>query len=253
MLSPARTGHAADRTPARGAARLLRGWAAAVVATVLAAGSHTLANLVETGVSQAPHHAGPAPVLWILTLALAGPVCTALAGRRLSWWRLAAGVATSQLLFHWLYSAAAPAAAPTLTESGLHSGHGAQAVSTVGLAATAKATADAGPGAGAGEVPGAEAALHSDSPAMMAAHLLAAVVTVLALRRGEVLAARVAELAVGLILRSPGARLARWVPAVPVRRASAARLTVVHRPDDVLLPSLRLRGPPAGAQLALAA
>ncbi|NUL47556.1 hypothetical protein F7P69_20475 [Cellulosimicrobium funkei] len=252
-LSPASAGHAPGHVPVRGAARLLRGWAAALVATVLAAGSHTVANLVESGASHAAHDAGPAPILWILTLALAGPVCTALAGRRLSWWRLSAGVAASQALFHWLYSAtasAAPAAAPVLT--GSHGGHGQHGGHPEGLAAITTATATATV-PGTGEVPGAGAALHADSPAMVAAHLLAAVVTVLALRRGEVLAAHVAELAVGLILRSPGARLARWVPAVPVRRVSAARLNLVHRPEDVLCPSLRLRGPPEGSLLALAA
>ena len=261
-LSPGPAAHAPVHDPAqdpvRGAARLLRGWAASLVATVLAAGSHTVANLhagtdlIESGTSHAAHDAGPAPILWILTLALAGPVCTALAGRRLSWWRLSAGVAASQLLFHWLYSAtatAAPAATPVLT--GAHGGHGQHGGHPGGLAALATAATTTGPGAG--EASGIGAALHADSPAMVAAHLLAAVVTVLALRRGEVLAARVAELAVGLILRAPGARLARWVPAVPVRRVSAAHQTVARRPEDVLCPSLRLRGPPECTRLVLAA
>lgn len=238
--------------PTRGASRLLRGWAAAFVATVLAAGSHTVANLVDSGASHAAHGAGPAPILWILTLALAGPVCTALAGRKLSWWRLSAGVAASQLLFHWMYSAtAAPAAAPTLTD--LHGGHGGPGSHADHLESMVTAGTGSGTGVVASHVPGAEAALHADSPAMTGAHLLAAVVTILMLRRGEVLAARVAELAVELIVRSPGARLARWVPAVPVRRVSAAHAAPACRPEDVLLPSLRQRGPPETVQLALAA
>lgn len=216
--APARPARA-HPVPVRGASRLLRGWAAAFLATVLAAGSHTVASLVDSGASHAGHDAGPAPILWILTLALAGPVCTALAGRRLSWWRLSAGVAASQVLFHWLYSA----------------------------------TAGVGPGGGSGGIPGAEAALPADSPAMAAAHLLAAVVTVFALRRGEVLAGRVADLAVGLILRSPGARLARWIPVVPARRIPATHRWLGRRPLNVLLPSLRLRGPPTRPLLALAA
>ncbi|MEV4900228.1 hypothetical protein AB0K08_02665 [Citricoccus sp. NPDC055426] len=248
---------AARPEPVRGASRLLRGWAAALVATLLAAGSHTLANLVDPGASpstHAHHDAGPAPILWILTLALAGPVCTALAGRRLSWWRLAAGVTASQLLFHWLYSATAgPAAAPALSgldgRHGAHSGHPGSLVPGIGSSAATGSSA----GTTLGEVPGAAGAVHADSPAMAAAHLLAAVMTVVVLRRGEVLAGRVADLAVGLLLRSPGARLARWIPAVPVRRVSAAQLRVAYRPEDVLLPSLRLRGPPEGPQLALAA
>lgn len=242
---------AARPAPVRGAPRLLRGWAAALAATLLAAGSHTMANLVDSGASPSTHtghDADPAPILWILTLALAGPVCTALAGRRLSWWRLSAGVTASQLLFHWLYAATAgPAATPTLSgldgHHGTHAGHTGSLVSGIGSSA----------GTNLGEMQGAGGSMHTDSPAMAAAHLLAAVVTVVVLRRGEVLASRVAELAVGLILRSPGARLARWLPAVPVRRVSAAQLRAAYRPEDILLPSLRQRGPPEGPQLALAA
>lgn len=238
--------------PSRGASRLLRGWAAAFVATLLAAGSHTVANLVDSGASHAAHSAGPAPILWILTLALAGPVCTALAGRTLSWWRLSAGVTASQLLFHWLYSATAdPAAACTLTD--LHGGHGVPGTHAGHLEGLVNAGTGSESGAVSSYVPGVEATLPEDSPAMAVAHLLAAVVTVLVLRRGEVLAARVAELAGELIVRSPGAQLSRWVPAVPVRRVSAAHTAPECRPEDVLLPSRRQRGPPETSQLALAA
>src|SRR5699024_5402302 len=110
--------------PMYGAARLLRGWAGAGVATVLAAGSHTLANLLDPGGSHAGHDAGPAPILWILTLALAGPLCTALAGRRLSWWRLTAGVTASQLIFHWLYSAGPGVSAASARRADLIGHHG---------------------------------------------------------------------------------------------------------------------------------
>lgn len=120
---------AARPAPVRGASRLLRGWAAAP--------------------------------------ALAGPVCTTLAGRRLSWWRLSAGVTASQLLFHWLYSATAVAAAtPALScldgRHGAHAGPTGSPVSGIGSSA----------GTSLGEVPGAGGALHADSPAMAAAHLL---------------------------------------------------------------------------------
>ncbi|MGW9550458.1 hypothetical protein ACWG8W_05335 [Citricoccus zhacaiensis] len=234
--------------PVRGPARLLRGWAAAVVATLWAAGSHTVAS-VSTRSADLPahgyvpdhlHDAGPAPIVWILTLALAGPLCTALAGRRLSWWRLASAVGTSQLLFHWLYSiAAVPADAGALSRLRSATGHAHHA-----------GHLGSGPLAG---VPGpavADDALTTLSTAMVLAHVLAAVGTVLVLRRGELLAARVAELAVGLVLRSPGARLARWVPTVPVRRVTVRAVRVAHRPDEVLLASPRLRGPP---EFALAA
>lgn len=237
--------------PVRGPARLLRGWAAAVVATLWAAGSHTLASVASRSadlpahghVADHLHDAGPAPIVWILTLALAGPLCTALAGRRLSWWRLASGVSASQLLFHWLYSiAAVPADAGALGELRSAAGH-------LG-SATHAGHLGSGSLAGLSSPAAADDALSTPSAGMVLAHVLAAVGTVLVLRRGELLAARMAELAVGLVLRSPGARLARWVPTVPVRRVAVRAVRGSRRPDEVLLAAQRLRGPP---EFALAA
>ncbi|MGD6979320.1 MULTISPECIES: hypothetical protein [Citricoccus] len=253
----------------RGPARLLRGWAAAVVATLVAAGSHTLAGSSGPG-----HDAGPAPVVWILTLALAGPLCTALAGRTLSWWRLGSAVASSQLLFHWLYSQSAGTgrpAGPVPADPAGHAGHAAHAghagpaaqsvqsaqvspsalaaeVSPSALAAEVSPSA-AAPGPSAGTLPGAEVLQSADhsSLAMVAAHVLAAVVTVLLLRRGEAMAARVVELAVGFVLQAPGARLARWVPAVRRPRLPSRPLAPVLRAGAVVSSALRLRGPPVPA------
>jgi hypothetical protein len=241
------------RAPDRGPARLLRGWAAAAVATLLAAGSHTLAATWGS----AHHHpdAGPAPVVWILTLALAGPLCTALAGRPLSWLRLALAVGSSQLLFHWLYSTAAmpvpsPATAGALGATSLSSlssisplagahagpGHAAHVLPPVRGAADPLAAGTGWDGAGP---------LSAPSLAMTAAHVLAAVGTVLVLRRGELLAVRVAELAVGLVLRGPAARLARWTPSVPVRGPLVRVEVPAWRREGFLLAGLRWRGPPA--------
>ena len=91
--------------------RLVRGWIGAVVATFIAAGSHILAG-------------GDAPELPLLLLALAlsGLACTALTGRGLSLWRLSAGVALSQGLFHWLFSGAA-APHGTIGPAGGHLAH----------------------------------------------------------------------------------------------------------------------------------
>lgn len=73
------------------AARAWRGILAAVLSTFVAALSH----------SAAAGHA--APVLGIvLALAVALPVCVLLAGKRLSWPRLAVAVAVSQFVFHAL-------------------------------------------------------------------------------------------------------------------------------------------------------
>ncbi|MCY1159567.1 MAG: hypothetical protein MOP51_2592 [Citricoccus sp.] len=257
-MSPARhrpANRGADPGRLRGPARLLRGWAAAVVATLVAAGSHTLAGGTEPG-----HDAGPAPVVWILTLALAGPLCTALAGRALSWWRLGSAVASSQLLFHWLYSqsAALPGhpGGSVLSDHAAHAVHGAHAgqagpaahaaLASPAAAASQPATA---PGLGAGPLPGAETLQAADHPslAMVAAHVLAAVATVLLLRRGEAMAARVVELAVGFVLHSPGARLARWVPAVRRPRLPSRPVAPVLRAGAVVSSALRLRGPPVPA------
>ncbi len=239
----------------RGPARLLRGWAAAVVATLVAAGSHTLASSTEPG-----HDAGPAPVVWILTLALAGPLCTALAGRALSWWRLGSAVASSQLLFHWLYSQSAvlpghPAGPVPADPAGhaAHAGHPGLAAQSVQVPPSSPAVEAsqpaAAPGLVDGPLPGAEALQSADhsSLAMVAAHVLAAVVTVLLLRRGEAMAARVVELAVGFVLQAPGARLARWVPAVRRPRLPSRPLAPVLRAGAVVSSALRLRGPPVPA------
>lgn len=248
-VSPAR--HRVPATVAvpsrpRGPARLLRGWAGAVVATLLAAGSHTLAGSAAPG-----HDAGPAPVVWILTLALAGPLCTALAGRALSWWRLGSAVGSSQLLFHWLYSQSA--ALPNHPGGSVirdHAGHSAQAghaSQTVQASLASQLAPTSGPGAG--PLPAAEALPAADhaSLAMAAAHVLAAVATVLLLRRGEAMAARVVELAVGFVLLSPGARLAGWVLAVRRPRLPSRPAAPALRVGAVVSSGLRLRGPPVPA------
>jgi len=236
----------------RGGARLLRGWAAAVVATLLAAGSHTLAGGAAPG-----HEAGPAPVVWILTLALAGPLCTALAGRALSWWRLGSAVGSSQLLFHWLYSQSATLprhpGGSVLSDHAVHAAPASHAGHAVHASEASQATVAAqhapAPGPGVDPQPAAEVLQTADhtSLAMVAAHVLAAVATVLLLRRGEALAARVVELAVGFVLHSPGARLARWVPAVRRPRLPSRPAAPVLRAGAVVLSGLRLRGPPVTA------
>lgn len=238
MITPA----ARPQTPQRGAARLLRGWTAAAVATLLAAGSHTVA-----GLASAPHDAGPHPVVWILTLALAGPLCTALAGRALSWGRLLGAVGSSQVLFHWLYSmASAPpgageaAALVRLRAADAHAAH-------TGSAAQAPVPGTSGPVVHAGIPTDPVLVADHASLAMTAAHVLSAVVTVVLLHRGEALAARVVELAAGVVLRSPGARLVHWTPQVRLPRLPSRPLVPVLRTGAVVSSRLRLRGPPVPA------
>ena len=190
--------------------RLVRGWIGAVVATFVAAGSHILAG-------------GDAPELPLLLLALAlsGLACTALTGRGLSLWRLSAGVALSQGLFHWLFSGAA---AP----------HG-----TIGPASGHLAHSPALEPAGRIL---ASAADHT-SPVMWLGHAVAALLTVAFLRHGEVAVVR--------LVRAMRLRVTAFLPLLlplPVRPAPAA--LPANRPVRPLrnlgapLLVMRHRGPP---------
>ena len=195
--------------------RLVRGWAAAVAATFIAAFSHVLSG-------------GPAPETPVLalSLALSGLVCTALAGRVLSLWRLSTAVLFSQGLFHGLFSLGsvsmpAGAAGP----SSAHAGHAAHAVA---------AASDAGlPWTGA-------MVMDHASPLMWAGHALAALATIACLRHGEVTAVRlmtalrlrvVAFLPVFLPLAvesSSPVIPADW-PVRPLRNLGAPLLIMRHR------------------------
>lgn len=126
--------------------RTLRGAAAAWVATIVAATSHTLAG-----------GGAPAPVLVGVVGVLAWPVGIALVGRRLSVWHLGAAVIASQVLFHLAFAISA-GADPAAATGHLHH----LALSGGGLAAVAA----------------------PDAP-MLLAHALAAVATLSGLYGGE--------------------------------------------------------------------
>ena len=195
--------------------RFVRGWAAAVAATFIAAFSHVLSG-------------GPAPEtsVLVLSLALSGLVCTALAGRVLSLWRLSAAVVFSQGLFHGLFSlGSASAAAGTAVPTAGHAGHAAHTVAAASGAGL--------PGTGA-------MAMDHASPLMWAGHALAALATITVLRHGEVTAVRlitalhlrvIAFLPVVLPLAiEPGAPIipADW-PVRPLRNLGAPLLVMRHR------------------------
>ena len=74
-------------------ARLVRGWAAALSATAVAAASHVLAGGLI-----------PNPFIVLFALALSAMVSCALAGRALSLPRTSAAVLASQGIFHLLFS-----------------------------------------------------------------------------------------------------------------------------------------------------
>lgn len=126
--------------------RTLRGAAAASVATILAATSHTLAG-----------GGAPGPLLVAVMATLAWPLATALIGRRLSVSRIGAAVLVGQLLFHAAFAVTAGADPASVTG---HLHHGAlPGVVGMGLAVPA--------------------------PPMIVAHALAALATVLGLYGGE--------------------------------------------------------------------
>ena len=183
-------------------ARVGRGTIAAALATFVAAFSHAL------GGDAAPSWFGVG-ASFVLSLA----VCTALAGRTLSWWRLAASVAVSQVLFHALFSGAGlPTALPA------HDHH----ASAVGALPTAAATG------------------HDER--MILAHVIAGIITLLALRYGERAfwsAAESARLVIARVL----------VVVAPVPATSARVIHSLSRavaaPRRIHVPSThRHRGPP---------
>ena len=195
-------------------ARLARGGLTASVAVFVAAFSHLVGG-------------GSTPGLLgvVLALAFAVPVSIALAGKSLSLVRLSMSVGFSQFLFHLLFGLGA-AGAPTLTEAG--SSHHAAVVS---VAAAAPGVATHG--------------LAHLGAWMWVAHALAAVGTIVALRRGEK--------AFWSLVEFTRIRLAAVLVAgfavVPVRLdagAIRAALAAVFVPTDldVLLSSTPRRGPP---------
>lgn len=145
-------------------------------------------------------------VLASLLLSTAG--CALLAGRELSLWRLAASVGLSQLLFHGLFSTVG---APVPVE---------HAHETM--------------------LPDAPAsAAHGD---MLAAHVLAGVVTLIALRFGERAFWGVARTALLLFARL----LPVAVPVTPGIPRLVPQRRVARSISVLLLSPMRHRGPPRG-------
>lgn len=190
--------------------RVARGAVGASVATFVALLSHVTAG------GQVPGWFGI-----VVPLALSFVVCTVLAGRRLSLWRLAPAVALSQLLFHTLFVLGAP-------DSGA-AGH------VHGHARV--------------DLTGPDLAVVAPDAAMWGWHLVAAAVTTLALHRAERTLVLVRTLADRVVawLRARVAVASTVVLPVPQRRVLAEVVALV-RPTSVLLAdSARRRGPPLGA------
>jgi hypothetical protein len=185
--------------------RLLRGASASTVATMIAALSHTV------GGGSPPH-----PLLMLTVSVLLTPVAALLVGSRVRLPGVAAAVMATQVVFHAVFEVTG-GISPTGLTPGAHQ-HG-----PIVLAISPAA---------------AHPSLLSASPAMLAAHAIAAVATAALLWRGELLVQAVAHW-VRALLRTPQA-----VPSP----AADIRLPVSHaivRPASRLLDDcVRRRGPP---------
>ncbi|MCR2816022.1 hypothetical protein [Microbacterium jiangjiandongii] len=186
-------------------ARTLRGAAAAGVATLVAATAHTLSG-----------GGAPDPLLVLAVACLATPPAVLLSGGRSSLWRTALVVAAAQALFHGAFALAGDARA---LPGGGHAHH-----HTGDIVASAVGTV-------------------TPVDPMPLGHLVAAVVTIAALRHGERLLRRLGR----GILRLTSRRLPalRPLPAAPTApTAHCARL----RPRRPTPSPLSRRGPPVSAR-----
>jgi len=201
------------------AQRLARGWVVGLVATTVAAVSHSLAGGYQPGALSL----GTA-------LVFAGLLGTAVIGRRPSLPRLSIAVGASQLAFHLLFS---------LLGGGAAAPSGPQPASGMsGMADMAASALRARPAMTAHD--------HAADPGMWIAHAIAAVLTILFLRR--------AELAVWTMLTRLGRVIAtRLAGAVaPVASGSVPRTpawpSIARRPAErLLVASASRRGPPLPA------
>jgi hypothetical protein len=195
------------------AQRLARGWIVGLVATTVAAVSHSLAGGYQPGI-----------LSFGVALVFAGLLGTAVIGRRPSLPRLSVAVAVSQFSFHLLFSALG---AGSSVGSGSLSPSGGWMSDMSGMNVTSPTA------------PGASGHNHLADPSMWIAHALAAVLTIAFLRH--------AELAVwGMLTRAFTRVTAFAVPVVAVAHpVGAAGLPVVRvLVSRLLVSSASRRGPP---------
>lgn len=205
-------------------ARFARGWVVAGFSLFVAALSHTLGG-----------GAAPGDLAVVVSLAFAGVVCVGLTGATLSLWRVSVSVLASQLIFHGLFSLGGPGGRLPTDAAAPAGAHDHTAVAGLNLAGIADADGALAAGGHPAEVHGA---------LMWLAHLVAAVVTIAALRHGE---RAVCTLLAGarLVIRSLGEPVA--TPAVmPDAPRSTPTTAPVFTPRDlgVLLSARPHRGPP---------
>ena len=200
-------------------ARFARGWIVAVFSTFVAALSHTLGG-------------GSAPGLLavVVSLAFAGMVCVALSGRTLSFWRGAASVLISQVIFHGLFSLGTPGGA--LGPEAIAASRTHQHAALPGLIDPIVLTSS-----GHG--------VHNGT-AMWLAHVGAAIVTIMALRYAErAFWSLVENVRLGIRTLCVPAQLA--VPVATPQRIAHEAPVLTPRDLVLLLSVMRRRGPPVFA------
>lgn len=197
------------------AQRLARGWIVGLVATTAAAVSHSLAGGYQ-----------PGALSFGTALVFAGMLGTVVIGRAPSLPRLSVAVGVSQLAFHLMFSLLGGGAASSRADSGF----GMPGMADMGASTLSTPLA-------------VRVQDHAADPGMWIAHTLAAVLTILFLRR--------AELAVWTMLARLGRVLATRLTrvAVPVASGGVLRVpaspSIAHRPAErLLIASALRRGPP---------
>ncbi len=168
----------------------------------------------------------PPAVLVLLSLALSGPLCMALAGRVLSRSSLLLGVLLSQSVLHTLF--AASGGVSTVAHAAQHSAHHGGAAGS--------------PGAGPALVLEVQSHAEHGGAVMVVAHVLAALAAYVLMRHGEVAAVVLLE---ALRLRVRRLRQALTAPVVVARpRAVRAGRPHVLTDQSLLRPVRSHRGPP---------
>lgn len=212
-----------------GVARLLRGWAVAVFAVILAAGGHQAAHSMMHGAADTI----PLELLGF-SVALTAPIAVGLAGKRLSKWSTATTTVVAQLVFHALYSLPYSGVPSVRDPHGHHHGHYEPAPITESHATHAM------------HASGAES-LHASAAVdavMVIAHIFAAVFTTTVIVHGE----RCLFTLVGWLLLAPTRFVLATQPVSIVRPKLVQGISRVWIPRPVDASQARsTRGPPVFA------
>ena len=203
--------------------RIVRGWIGALICTCLAAASHSVIDGAMP----------PLPVLGLL-LCISAVICTAFASTGISLLRTGLAVLLSQGIYHGAFGLFGHQhqVSGIVSATGAMPGHEGHVMSLGIDPAAAAAAADPATGL-----------------LMPLSHVLAAVLTVLAMRRGELAVRALAE---AIFLYVP--RLILFVRSLQGACRRRSLLGVAYRAPllrNVLRPVLHRRGPPRGTAFAL--